>query len=72
MVAIVADRSPVVFLSGLGALIDLQTGKLWIPGPKAKNAAKGEITATDWAEVAVATMAVAKPAATSGFKNLIP
>lgn len=30
-------------LSGLAALIDLQTGKLWLPGPKAKNASDGQI-----------------------------
>jgi predicted aspartyl protease len=29
-------------LSGLAALIDLQTGKLWIPGPQAKNARRGD------------------------------
>ena len=32
-------------LSGLAALIDLQSGKLWIPGPDAKNAGKGDILA---------------------------
>lgn len=28
-------------LSGLAALVDLQTGKLWIPGPRAKNTKRG-------------------------------
>ncbi len=30
-------------LSGLAALIDLQSGQLWIPGPGARNAGRGEI-----------------------------
>ena len=32
-------------LSGLAALVDLQAGKLWIPGPQAKNAQRGGIRA---------------------------
>lgn len=32
-------------LSGLGALVDLQSGELWLPGPQAKNAERGEIRA---------------------------
>ncbi|NIP95144.1 MAG: hypothetical protein GWO24_17530, partial [Akkermansiaceae bacterium] len=32
-------------LSGLGALVDLQSGELWLPGPRAKNAERGEIRA---------------------------
>lgn len=32
-------------LSGLAALVDLQAGKLWIPGPGAPNARRGDITA---------------------------
>lgn len=30
-------------LSGLGALIDIDSGQLWLPGPKAGNAERGEI-----------------------------
>lgn len=30
-------------LSGLAALVDLQTGQLWVPGPRAKNARRGDI-----------------------------
>ncbi len=32
-------------LSGLAALIDLKSGQLWIPGPRAGNARQGEILA---------------------------
>ena len=32
-------------LTGLAALVDLQTGQLWIPGPRAKNARRGDIRA---------------------------
>jgi predicted aspartyl protease len=31
-------------LSGLGALVDLQTGHLWLPGPRARNARRGQIS----------------------------
>jgi predicted aspartyl protease len=36
-------------LSGLAALVDLQTGQLWIPGPRAKNA-KDDIKALELRE----------------------